>query len=230
MSDEVRRYVVGTLKGGPGKTTTAWHLLHGLAFMGHNVLGICADRASQGLIDNYRLAIKRDGRVPFRVLQLPADVDVYAYAKEYEQGLGATRVVIDVGGEDMLRFQRACLYADQLVSPVGPQRGELRRMPATYDEAMKVAALHEFDMAVLLTRVPQIGAGAAIDARHTLAEAKFDQAHPREFYVLHAEVRRSHAWYGTAWGQKLKDLHDYSYVVDELEREYTKTYEEVYDL
>lgn len=208
---------MGTLKGGPGKTTTSWYLASGLVQLGLRVLVIDADAGSQGLTDWNTLA-GGGGKVPFHVLSMPRETNVLTYARNWEAAIpGLDRVVIDVGGEDARRFKRACLYADQLVSPVGPMLGELRRLPATYDAAQEVAAVHEFEMAVLLTRVPRAGVGAAQEARDYLAASK-----AREFSVLNSEVAR-HQAYADAWGTIVAneaDLRDYGFVVDELEEQH----------
>lgn len=209
---KLRRYLVSTLKGGPGKTTTAWHLLWAWSMMGYKAVGIDADPSSKGLQDCYGLALAA-GTVPFTVIPLPEGADVYQYAKQVEEATAANRIVIDTGGEDFKRFVRACLWCNQLVCPVGPKMAEIRRMPETYDKAMEAAALHEFEMAVLLTRVPAPHKGSAVDARILL-----DSDEERSFHVLDSEVRESNAWHGNgAWGKHLTDLHDYAYVVNELE-------------
>ena len=66
--------------------------------------------------------------------------------------------------------------------------------------------------AVLLTRVPAIGRGAARDARWDLTDAGYD--------VLGAEIPQNRERYADIWGTVPQDLGAYDVLADELlERE-----------
>ncbi|HEX7120878.1 MAG TPA: ParA family protein, partial [Gemmatimonadaceae bacterium] len=169
-----KRILVATLKGGPGKTTTAWHLALGLARRGHRVAAIDADPRSQGLDDWYRLAMAGAGVqvappgmltvVPWRPVEGRESTGLVPWVEHIERELSADRIVIDTGGEHPEIFAQACVLAEQLICPVGPMTGEQRRMPATLAKAAEVDAHSPITVAALLTRVPAPGVGAAAAA------------------------------------------------------------------
>ena len=95
-----------------------------------------------------------------------------------------------------------------VISPAGPEQGELARFPATA-EIVRPTGIPQ---AVLLTRVPAEGRGAARDARLDLADAGYD--------VLQTEIPQNRKMYADVWGTVPYSLGAYEALTNELlERE-----------
>ena len=116
----------------------------------------------------------------------------------------AGRVLVDVGGEAPEVLRQVVLMATMVISPAGPEQGELARLPATA-EIVRATGVPQ---AVLLTRVPAIGRGAARDARWDLTDAGYD--------VLGAEIPQNRERYADIWGTVPQDLGVYDVLADEL--------------
>lgn len=98
--------------------------------------------------------------------------------------------------------------ATMVISPAGPEQGELAWLPATA-AIVRPAGVSQ---AVLLTRVPAEGRGAARDARWDLPAAGYD--------VLGTEIPQNRQRYADIWGTVPEDLGAYDALADELlERE-----------
>jgi len=200
------------LKGGPGKTTSAWYLALAMSRRGEKVVAIDTDSLSQGLSDWHQLAISAGLTVPFAVRQWFGEPrGLAAFVAMSAAEVGATRVVIDTGGEQADMFGAACVVAQQLIAPVGPMLGEIRRVPATMEAAARADAIAPIDCAVLLTRVSQPGRGAAKDAREALEQAGA--------FVLATEIGDRRTEFASAWGTVPADLSEYGRLVEELETE-----------
>lgn len=219
MTDTLR-LLVATLKGGPGKTTTAVLLAIALARgwdgsdgrparRGRRVLLICADTRTRGATDWIQDAERQGYEIPFELAIWHAeDGPLSEFARAKEQATGAEIVIIDTGGEQPEAFVYGCTYANRLISPVGPMRGELRRIVETYRHAMAVRndqirrGLPETEVlqfSVLLTRVPQRGRGKAKEAREELASPPPEQPDPDipwqlGLHVLDVEITRAVAY------------------------------------
>lgn len=200
------RVVVGTLKGGVAKTTTAVFLGFGLAADGSRVLLVDADPQAKTLSDWRGLA----GEGWPDNLVVSAHVDARSLGRDV-QGLSQSfdHVVIDVGGEDDMLLSAALSIADELVAPVAPSLSEIRRLPATFHLAEKsaVAAGREIGAQVLLVKSERRSI-ALRDARATLAS--------EELPCLDADVRLLPAAIPNAFGTAITDLLDYGAVLDEL--------------
>lgn len=212
------RVVIGGLKGGIGKTTTAAHLAAALAATGDHVAAIDADPQSQSLYDWASLAIERGEELPWQCLPWATDDlsrRIRALAAMQTTG---EHIVIDVGGETSRMFRAAltgCANAGdgrtvELLIPCRANMAELRRIPATLDAAREVEQDHDAAVypRVLLVAV-QTSARDADQARAFLA----DQGLP----VMTAQVRLS-VQYARAYGHAIgpAELGDYAAVVDEL--------------
>lgn len=204
------RVVVGTLKGGVAKTTTAVFLGAGLAADGSRVLLVDADPQAKTMTDWRGLA----GDAWPDNLVVTGHADARSLGRDV-QGLSASfdHVVIDVGGEDDMLLSAALSIADELVAPVTPSLSEIRRLPATFHLAEKsaVAAGREIGAQVLLVKVERRSISVR-DARTTLDA--------EELPVLDADVRLLPAAIPNAFGTTIGDLLDYGPVLDEL-RGYT---------
>lgn len=149
---DVLRLMIGMIKGGVGKSTTAWMLLCELAKRGHRALGVDADPSSQTLHDCYREAIANGYTVPFEVISWPAAAGLVDGVGKAATDRRATAVVIDVGGDGDAIFDQAAVYSDELLIPTGPTPPEMRRLPATFTAAARVHAVSPIAPQVLLVR------------------------------------------------------------------------------
>ncbi|MEV7264003.1 ParA family protein [Micromonospora aurantiaca] len=155
---EPLRLAIANLKGGTGKSTSAWMLLCELTRRGHRVLGIDADPVSQTLADCYRTAIANGYPMPFEVLSWPSATGLVDGVRMAAAERRATAVVIDVGGdgggghEATAIFDQAALYAEKLLIPAAPTPPDLRRVMATFLAAARVNSLSPIDPHVLLVR------------------------------------------------------------------------------
>lgn len=199
----VLRLLIATLKGGPGKTTTAVLLAIALARRGYKVTLICADTRTRGATDWVQDALRQNYIVPFKLaIWHTNDGPLADYASAVEAQTGADIVIIDTGGEQAEAFAYGCLYANRLISPVGPMRGELRRLVETVRHAMSASSHGSpLDISVLLTRCPQKGMGKAKKAREELISTPEDPEKPDPdipwmlgLHVLNTEISRAVAY------------------------------------
>lgn len=184
-------------------------LAFGLASRRHEVLVIDADHGTQGVTDWATRVYAAGGELPFHVSQWTPRLGLLVpFIQQQAQETRASRVLVDVGGEAPEVLRQVVLAASMVVTPTGPEQGELGRLPAT---AAIVRETH-VPQSVLLTRVPAIGRGASRDARRDLTEAGYD--------VLNTEVPHNRGRYADIWGTVPEDLGAYDALADELlERE-----------
>jgi cellulose biosynthesis protein BcsQ len=213
------RLLVSTLKGGPGKTTTAVFTAIGLARRGLKVVLICADTRTRGALDWIQEAVRQGYGVPFTlVVWHESDGPLSVFAQNTEREQGADVVIVDTGGEQPEAFTHGALFADRLICPVGPMNGELRRIVETYRHA---AAVDEMGspvlMSVLLTRVPQVRRGKARIARTDLeaTDATADKPYRLGLHVMETEITRAGP-YEECYGLIPDDLGEYEDLTDEL--------------
>lgn len=130
--------VIGMLKGGTGKTTSAIFAALRFAEQGKKVTILDGDQTSQSSHDWSRLARAAGSPLPFDVVRFPFQEDV---AEEIQRLRGEVDVVIvDAGGGNSSYFEEACSEADLLLIPLGPTAAEARRIPATMVSAERAAA------------------------------------------------------------------------------------------
>jgi len=105
-------------------------------------------------------------------------------------------------------LRQVVLAASMVVTPAGPEQGELARLPAT----AAIVRPTRIPQAVLLTRVPAAGRGAARDARRDLTDEGYD--------VLSTEIPQNREKYADIWGTVPDDTGAYDALAAELlERE-----------
>jgi chromosome partitioning protein len=197
------------LKGGSRKSTTAMMLAFALASRRHDVLVIDADHGTQGVSDWATRIYAAGGELPFHVAQWTPRLGLLVpFIQQQVRETLAGRILVDVGGEAPEVLRQVVLMATAVISPAGPEQGELSRLPAT----AAIVRPTGVQQLVLLTRVPAEGRGAARDARWDLADAGYD--------VLGTEIPQNRQKYADIWGTVPEDLGAYDALADELlERE-----------
>ncbi|WP_198546044.1 ParA family protein [Actinacidiphila yeochonensis] len=157
--------VVGTLKGGVGKTRLAMMLAFYVASRGKSVRVVDGDTVSQTAYDWQRDAkrawekARTEGKAPgpgwpagLEVVRHPfADVDEYIDGAVEE----VDHVLADIGGGNPAVFEAALTRAHRLLVPVGADPSETRKLPATWKSAGNAAAgstVGGFEAYVVLSR------------------------------------------------------------------------------
>ncbi|MFK0160814.1 ParA family protein [Streptomyces sp. NPDC090493] len=132
--------VVGMLKGGTGKTTSAWFIgLYYAVVLGIPTLLLDADATSQSAYDWFKVAQAAGFEIPENLVveRYPFDdIAEYIHAKRAEFGA----IVVDAGGGSARIFHEAVTEANLLLVPVAPTKIERRKLVATFDEAERAAA------------------------------------------------------------------------------------------
>ncbi|MER7127292.1 ParA family protein [Micrococcus luteus] len=201
-------WLIAMLKGGARKSTTAMMLAFSLASKGEEVLVVDADHGTQGVTDWASKVYARDSELPFDVVQWSPRLGLLVpFIKTQQKETGAGRIIVDVGGEAPEVLRQIVIAADRVVSPVGPEEGELSRVAATQSIVGPTGA----PMGLLLTRVPSPGVGRAKDARRDLTEDGF--------HVFTAEIPQSRERYADVWGYVPADCGAYDQLTDELLRQ-----------
>jgi hypothetical protein len=202
-------WIISMLKGGSRKSTTAMMLAFGLTSRRHDVLVIDADHGTQGVTDWATRVYASGSELPFHVAQWTPRLGLLVpFIQQQARETGASLVLVDVGGEAPEVLRQVVLTASMVITPAGPEQGELGRLPAT----ASIVRPTRVPQAVLLTRVPAAGRGAARDAREVLTDEGYD--------VLGTEVPQNREKYADVWGTVPADLGAYEALADELlERE-----------
>jgi cellulose biosynthesis protein BcsQ len=180
-----------------------------LASRRHDVMVIDADHGTQGVTDWATRVYAADGQLPFHVAQWTPRLGLLVpFIQQQVRETLAQRILVDVGGEAPEVLRQVVLMATTVISPAGPDQGELARLPATA-EIVRPTGIPQ---AVMVTRVPAVARGAARDARLDLAAAGYD--------VLQTEVPQNRQMYADVWGTVPYGLGAYEALADELlERE-----------
>jgi chromosome partitioning protein len=189
--------VVGTLKGGVGKTRLAILAALRLAVVdGLNVHYIDGDSVSQTGYDWYKDYERLRKKVfPIAVTRHPFD-DLDELVADLRSR--HDRIVIDVGGGNPGVFTAALRYARRLVVPIGADPSEVRRLRATWKAAQLAASDSEvggFDASVLLSRTDHTTTLPA-EYRELLTSGKDPQTGDKlpVYPLLKAEMRRRVAY------------------------------------
>ncbi|MCG7204736.1 ParA family protein [Streptomyces arenae] len=213
-------FVVGMLKGGTGKTTTAWFIaLYYAVVLGIPTLLLDADASSQSAYDWFKVAQADGFEIPanLTVERYPFD-DIAEYIRTKRVEFGA--IIVDAGGGSAKIFHDAVTEADRLLVPVAPTKIERRKLVATFEEAERAAARNErgvtahvvlvkADDRTVLPRTakdklldPPKGEGIGPDR---------DEPFPLADTVIHAWVH-----YMEAFGEIPTELSEYADLVKEL--------------
>lgn len=189
--------VVGTLKGGVGKTRLAILAALRLAVVdGLNVHYIDGDSVSQTGYDWYKDYERlRKKTFPIAVTRHPFD-DLDELVADLRSR--HDRIVIDVGGGNPGVFTAALRYARRLVVPIGADPSEVRRLRATWKAAQLAASDSEvggFDASVLLSRTDHTTTLPA-EYRELLTSGRDPQTGDKlpVYPLLKAEMRRRVAY------------------------------------
>lgn len=204
-TEKVPLWLISTLKGGVRKSTTAMMLAFALANRGEDVLVVDADHGTQGVTDWATRVYADGGGLPVHVIQwAPSQGLLVPFVQRAIRETGARRVIVDVGGEAPEVLRQIIMIANLVVSPVGPEQGELARVSATASIVGPSGVPH----VALLTRVPTPGAGIAREAREYLT------GEGRQ--VLTTETEQNRERYAHVWGTVPADLGAYEPLTDEL--------------
>jgi len=202
---QVPLWLVATLKGGVRKSTTAMMLGFELAARGENVLVVDADAGTQGVTDWATRVYAAGEQLPFHVIQwAPSQGLLIRFVQTAQRDTGAARVLVDIGGEAPEVLKQAVLAADLVISPAGPEQGELARVPAT----ASIVGPSKVPMLALLTRVPTPGVGIAKKARDYLTGEGHD--------VAAVEIPQNRDDYAHIWGSVPPSTGAYADLADEL--------------
>lgn len=198
-------WLIATLKGGVRKSTSAMFLAFSEAAKGREVLVIDADAGTQGVTDWGSRVYTAGGELPFDVAQWAHSQGLLVpFVQQQAAQCKSELVIIDVGGEAAEVVKQAAFLADVIISPTGPEQGEIGRIEATKAVVASSGRPH----CILLTRVPEPGKGAAKDTRLDLVEDGYT--------VLETEVRQNRDLYSHVWGSVPTNLGVYPKVAGEL--------------
>ncbi len=195
---------VANLKGGTGKTTSAFFLAAALARRGRTLLVDC-DPQGSALSWSESAEEDEDGaRLPFNVVGLPTrDVHkkVRGLAGDY------AHVVLDTPPGELAIARAALLAADAALVAVSPTAMDLDRVMATLELIAEVEPLTDLTFQVLLTRVRRISREGR-DAREAMEEMGLP--------VMRTEVPQL-SFYSDAFGEALgENLGEYERAAAEL--------------
>lgn len=139
-------YVVGTLKGGVGKTRLSMLIAFFLTMLGFRVVFIDADSTSQSSSTwqkRVRSTKRPDGtpqEMPFEVIPYPLD-DLDAKIDEIRERGDVDYIICDIGGGNSTAFQAAIRRAHKLLMPIGADQSEVDRLGPTRSSALGASAL-----------------------------------------------------------------------------------------
>lgn len=109
--------VIGSLKGGSGKSTITFNLAVWLALAGKNVLAVDAD--PQSTLSDVIEVREEEGFEPALQLATPKVLKDKDELSRYDETL------IDVGTADLKSLKRALRVADRVVVPVPPSQADI---------------------------------------------------------------------------------------------------------
>lgn len=203
-----RVVVVGFLKGGTGKTTTAMHLACGLADGGRTVHLLDGDPTSQSAYDWAGLAQAAGDPLPFATERYPFEDVADRIATLRGE---VDDVVVDAGGGGAVYLEESISAADLMLATLAPEAAETRRVVATLAAATRGAERNRrpegVSVLVVLTRSKSSSTQRVV-WRRQLAE----DGHP----VADTEIRDL-VQYSDAYGTRPSGLGDYAALLGELE-------------
>ncbi|MET8652006.1 MULTISPECIES: ParA family protein [Nocardia] len=212
---------LGNLKGGVGKTTSAFFLASYFARVHQRrVLVIDADPLSQTGYSWYRRLTRGDVQVPFDLVAFPSRHvgDCIAdNAKAYDV------IIVDAGGESAEIFKAAIPVSDELILLTSVSPSEVKRVPSTYRAAEEAAAGsgREIRVRVLMTKVPvTMKKGVNVSTEYRTQRGNLEDAG----YEVFVSYLSAWKWYreaadgevGDGAENPIEDLAEYRQVGDEL--------------
>ncbi|WP_024800658.1 ParA family protein [Nocardia sp. BMG51109] len=212
---------LGNLKGGVGKTTSAFFLAGYFALEhGLRVLVIDADPLSQTGYSWYRRLQKGEIAVPFTLIAFPSRHVDDCIA---DNSAGYDVIIVDAGGESADIFKAAIPSTDELVLMTSVSPSEVKRVPSTYRAAEEAAAdaTREIRVRVLMTKVPvTMKKGVNVSTEYRTQRAQLEDAG----YQVFDTYLSAWKWYreaadgevGEGAENPLHDLGEYRQVGDEL--------------
>nr|WP_040745589.1 ParA family protein [Nocardia transvalensis] len=212
---------LGNLKGGVGKTTSAFFLA-GYFAREHDlrVLVIDADPLSQTGYSWYRRLQKGGIDVPFTLIAFPSR---HVHDCITDNAADYDVIIVDAGGESADIFKAAVPSTDELVLLTSVSPSEVKRVPSTYRAAEEAAvdAAREIRVRVLMTKVPvTMKKGVNISTEYRMQRSQLEGAG----YEVFESYSSAWKWYreaadgevGEGAENPLHDLGEYRQVGDEL--------------
>ena len=196
------KVAVANLKGGTGKTVSAFFLAAALSRYGRTLLVDCDP---QGSTLSWAEGAEENGaHLAFSVMGLPVK-DVHRKLKGFENDY--EHIVLDTPPGEITITRSALLVADTALLPVPPTAIDLDRMMPTLELIAEVEPLNDLRFRILLTRVRRISREGR-DARVAMEEMGLP--------VMETEVPQL-SFYSDAFGEPIADgLGEYTQVATEL--------------
>ncbi|AYF72990.1 ParA family protein [Nocardia yunnanensis] len=216
---------LGNLKGGVGKTTSAFFLASYFATVHElRVLVIDADPLSQTGYSWYRRLQKAEVEIPFELLAFPSrhvNDCITDNSRNYDV------IIVDAGGESAEIFKAAVPVSDELILVTSVSPSEVKRVPSTYRAAEEAAAESEraIRVRVLMTKVPvTMKNGVNVSTEYRTQRGNLEDAG----YEVFDSYVSAWKWYreaadgevGDGAENPIEDLGEYRAVGDELMRGY----------
>ncbi len=216
---------LGNLKGGVGKTTSAFFLASYFASVHERrVLVIDADPLSQTGYSWYRRLVKGGIEVPFDLVAFPSrhvNDCITDNAADFDV------IIVDAGGESAEIFKAAIPESDELLLLTSVSPSEVKRVPSTFKAAEEAAAdsNREIRVRVLMTKVPVImKKGVNVSTEYRAQRGYLESAG----YDVFGSYLSAWKWYreaadgevGEGAENPIEDLGEYRQVGDELVNAY----------
>ncbi|WP_306358742.1 MULTISPECIES: ParA family protein [unclassified Nocardia] len=150
-------YVItlGNLKGGVGKTTTAFFLACYFA-QKHDkkVLVVCADPLSQTGYSWYTLLTEAGVAVPFDLIHFPSRFMASCIKDNAAKGYEV--IIVDAGGESAEILKGAIPESDDVILIAGATGADMKRIPPTFVAAEEATrnVTRDIGVYVLMTKCP----------------------------------------------------------------------------
>jgi chromosome partitioning protein len=196
------KVAVANLKGGTGKTVSAFFLAEAFSREGRTLLVDCDP---QGSALSWAEGAEADNRtIGFSVMGLPVK-DVHRKLKGFAEDF--IHIVLDTPPGETAITRSALLAADTALLTVPPTAIDLDRVMPTLELVAEVEPLNELSFRVLLTRVRRISREGR-DARAVMEEMGLP--------VMATEVPQL-SFYSEAFGEPIgTNLGEYEHVAQEL--------------
>ncbi len=216
---------LGNLKGGVGKTTSAFFLASYFATVHRlRVLVIDADPLSQTGYSWHRRLVKGGIEVPFELVAFPSrhvDDCISDKAADFDV------IIVDAGGESAEIFKAAIPQSDELLLVTSVSPSEVKRVPSTFKAAEEAAAgsSREIRVRILMTKVPVIMKnGVNVSTEYRAQRRNLESAG----YDVFESYLSAWKWYreaadgevGEGAENPIEDLGEYRQVGDELVSSY----------